>query len=65
MGRKSSKGDTHVDEINPLHEAVFDLASIFPKDDTCSGLHGGGRIYEKGRGDERTRRTNWIVVHTI
>lgn len=30
-----------VDETNRLYAAVFHPASIFPKYDTCSGLHGG------------------------
>lgn len=66
MGRKSSKTDTHVDETNSLYAAVFHLASIFPKDDTCSGLHCEGVSMRRGRSHEgRTRRTNWKVVHTI
>ena len=37
-----SEGATHVHKTNRLHRAVFHPASILPKDNSCSGLHGKG-----------------------
>ena len=46
---KGSEGATHVYKTNRLHGTVFHPASILPKDNSCSGLHGKGVSMRRGR----------------